>query len=506
MVYKEAVEKKIIRYDAIYSRQSVEKEDSLSIQTQIDIARPLCANPIRYYSDPGWSGGTMNRPDLKRMIEDVKKGIINKIVVYRLDRLSRTSMAEFFGFIDFLAKHKVGFVSATEPFDTTTPMGEYMMLTLAGIARLERQNISARISDNVSARVKRGYWVSGRPPFGYDKVKIATGLNQQASSLKANDNIEITAYIMNTYYNDDNASLGTIRDYLNEKNILTATGKRWSAELVKRRLCNLAPVKTDLNLYQYFKGQGHEIVTPPELWTGEQGCLMVKKIDGTVRVSVASWDGYIDSEIYIGCMEKIARKRRQRGKGIGKLSWLLGICRCGYCGYCYTITKYKNKAGEIKRYAYCAKDNNKARKCPKPDQTGKNMDEIEALVEEEIIKIIERTKANSPLVSTKQCEQDPKKQLRLIKIEEELDNFIKILAAGNLNESTMSIINKEVESRVQEKEQILAVMEKERKKQVQIPSFDFRELTYEEKRTVARAYIKEVRVYGNKKLEIVWNV
>lgn len=492
----------ILKYDAIYSRQSVDKEDSLSIQTQIDIAKPFCQNEIRYYSDPGWSGGTMNRPDLNRLIQDIKKGIINKIVVYRLDRLSRTSMAEFFSFIEFLTQHKVGFISATEPFDTTTPMGEYMMMTLAGIARLERQNIAARISDNVAARVIKGHWISGPSPYGFDIVKVASGYGK-VTSLKANNDLEATLYIVNTYYYEEDSSLGTIRDYLNENNILTAKGKRWSRPLVRNRLYNAAPVRSDLNLYRYFRDIGYVITSPPELWTGEKGCLLVKKKDGSTRASVATWDGYIDSDVWIGGLEKAKRKKKSKKRGVGKLSWLLGLCRCGYCGYCLTGSQYMSeRTGKKRRYAYCSQHIEK--NCKK--ETSYDFEEIEAMVQLQLVKMIEKSKDNQPVIGQAHYAMDPQKQLRLIKLEEELGNFIKIIGSGNVNDTTMRILCDEIEKRTLEKERIQEELEEERRQQIHVPAFDFAELDFEEKKMVARAYIKAVSLYDKDHIEIEWNI
>lgn len=496
------------KYDAIYARQSAEKEDSLSIQTQFDIAKPLCTNEIRCYSDPGWSGGTMNRPDLQRLFRDVEKGIINKVVVYRLDRLSRMSMYEFFSLIEFFAKHKVGFTSATEPFDTTTPMGEYMMSSLAGIARLERQNISARILDNVEARVKRGYWISGTAPYGFDNVKQKTEFGHAISSLKANRDMKTNLYILNTYYYEDGSSLGTIRDTLNQNNILTARGKRWCAVMVERRIQNAAPVRTDLALYQYFKQLGYVITSPPELWTGERGCLLVKKKGECTRASVAVWEGYVDSHIWIGCQEKAKRKNRSKRRGTGKVSWLLGLCKCGYCGYSLTGAKYESvRSGKLRRYAYCSQYREK--NCVQGREVSYDFDMLEDAVENQLVQLIEENKYNEALAIILGMELfavDSQKQLRLIKLEEELENFLKIIGAGDMSKTTLGILNQEIEKRALEKAEIEQEIELERRRKIKIPVLNFRELSFEDKRMVARAYISEIRMYDREHMQIKWNL
>ena len=112
--------------DAIYARQSVEKADSLSIQGQIDLCRREAGADYKVYQDRGYSGKNTNRPAFRRLMEDVEKGNIQKIVVYRLDRFSR-SISDFGRLWEILKAHQVEFVSMNETFDTSTPMGRAML-------------------------------------------------------------------------------------------------------------------------------------------------------------------------------------------------------------------------------------------------------------------------------------------------------------------------------------------------------------------------------------------
>ena len=112
--------------DAIYARQSVDKADSLSIQGQIELCLKQASEDHKVYQDKGYSGKNTNRPAFQRMMEDVEKGLIQKIIVYRLDRFSR-SISDFGKLWDTLKKHNVEFVSINETFDTSTPMGRAML-------------------------------------------------------------------------------------------------------------------------------------------------------------------------------------------------------------------------------------------------------------------------------------------------------------------------------------------------------------------------------------------
>jgi len=106
----------------IYARQSIEKKDSVSIEAQIEKCMAYCAgSDYRVYKDLGYSGKNINRPQFTQLLEDIKSGLINKVIAYRLDRISR-SIADFSQLLLMFEKYNVKFVSATENFDTDTPM------------------------------------------------------------------------------------------------------------------------------------------------------------------------------------------------------------------------------------------------------------------------------------------------------------------------------------------------------------------------------------------------
>ena len=143
------------RFDAIYARQSVDKKDSVSIEAQIDDCRRLCSANPRIYSDRGFSGKNVERPDMQKLIKDIRSGIIKKVVVYKVDRISR-NLSDFCNLYDMMKKKDCDFVSSTQPLDTTDPMGEAMLKILFIFAEMERQNTQARIIDNYNYRIKEG--------------------------------------------------------------------------------------------------------------------------------------------------------------------------------------------------------------------------------------------------------------------------------------------------------------------------------------------------------------
>ena len=117
----------IIREDAIYGRQSVDRKDSISIESQIEFCKyELRGGNFRKYTDKGYSGKNTDRPKFQEMMADIRRGLIKRVVVYKLDRISR-SILDFATMMETFQEYNVEFVSSTEKFDTSTPMGRAML-------------------------------------------------------------------------------------------------------------------------------------------------------------------------------------------------------------------------------------------------------------------------------------------------------------------------------------------------------------------------------------------
>lgn len=119
------------------------------------------------YDDPGFSGGNTDRPGLKRLMADIERGQIDIVVVYKIDRLTR-SLADFSKMVDVFERHGVSFVSVTQQFNTTTSMGRLMLNVLLSFAQFEREVTGERIRDKIAASKRKGMWMGGVPPLGFD--------------------------------------------------------------------------------------------------------------------------------------------------------------------------------------------------------------------------------------------------------------------------------------------------------------------------------------------------
>ena len=209
----------------IYARQSIDKKDSISIETQIEYAkREIYGEDFKVYQDKGYSGKNTNRPAFEQMMEDLETEDVSKVVVYRLDRISR-SIVDFADFINTLEEKKIAFVSATEKFDTSSPMGKAMLYIIIVFAQLERETIAERVRDNYYARVKKGALGGGPAPYGYDIVRQVVN-GTKMSVYKENDDIENVRKIFELY-SSPNTSLADVQRYLIEHNIKTTSNKNW---------------------------------------------------------------------------------------------------------------------------------------------------------------------------------------------------------------------------------------------------------------------------------------
>ena len=145
----------------------------------LDAQREACASYVAsqkhegwvlsptHYDDGGMSGGSLERPALKQLLKDIGAGIVDQIVVYRIDRLTR-SLADFSKIVDVLDAAKASFVSVTQSFNTATRMGRLTLNMLLSLARFEREVTAERIRDRIAASKRKGLWMEGNVPMGYE--------------------------------------------------------------------------------------------------------------------------------------------------------------------------------------------------------------------------------------------------------------------------------------------------------------------------------------------------
>ncbi|MGE3293539.1 MAG: recombinase family protein [Geminicoccaceae bacterium] len=211
---------------AVYTRKSSEEGleqefNSLDAQREAGLAyiQSQCAEgwvalPDQY-DDGGVSGGTLERPALQRLLRDIQAGLIDVIVVYKIDRLSR-SLMDFAKLVEAFEKHEVTFVSVTQQFNTTTSMGRLTLNILLSFAQFEREVIGERIRDKFAASRRKGMWMGGNVPLGYRvEARKLTVVESEAVLVR-----KIFARF---------AALGSALKVARELNASGETTKRWNA-------------------------------------------------------------------------------------------------------------------------------------------------------------------------------------------------------------------------------------------------------------------------------------
>jgi len=182
--------KKIVRC-AIYTRKSTEEGLDQTFNT-LHAQREACESYIQsqrhegwvtlpeLYDDGGFSGGNMDRPALKKLLADIEAGLIDTVVVYKIDRLTR-ALADFAKMVEIFDNpgHPVSFVSVTQQFNTTTSMGRLTLNVLLSFAQFEREVIGERVRDKIAASKKKGMWMGGLLPLGYDVEDKLLKINKQ---------------------------------------------------------------------------------------------------------------------------------------------------------------------------------------------------------------------------------------------------------------------------------------------------------------------------------------
>lgn len=268
---------------AIYTRKSTDEGLGQEFNS-LDAQREACSAYItsqrhegwslvpESYDDGGFSGGNMDRPGLKQLLDDVRAGKVDVIVVYKVDRLTR-SLADFAKIVETLDAANASFVSVTQSFNTTTSMGRLTLNVLLSFAQFEREVTSERIRDKIAASKKKGMWMGGNVPLGYDVKDRHLVVNEAEA--------ETVRYVMRRYL-----SAGSVRALLEQmhaEGIVTKASKsRGGVAFGRGSLGHL--LQNPLYLGEvHFKGEvyvgQHQPIVDRELWDAVQAELASGAVD-----------------------------------------------------------------------------------------------------------------------------------------------------------------------------------------------------------------------------------
>lgn len=501
-------------YDAIYARQSIEKVDSISVESQIDFCRyETKGGNCKEYIDRGFSGKNTNRPAFEKMVSDIEKGLIKKVIVYKLDRISR-SILDFSNMMEMFQKYHVEFVSSTEKFDTSTPIGRAMLNICIVFAQLERETIQKRVADAYYSRSKKGFYMGGRVPYGFSLEDTVIDGIKTSKYVPVEEEIE-QIKIMYSMYSQPNKTLGDILRYFSKHGLKHLRGKIWCTARISELLRNPIYVKADSEIYNFYKNQGSNIINDASDFIGENACYLYKgETDNKKQYSLenkhlvlAPHKGIVSSSEWLKCRMKSINNRQVATSHKGKNSWLVGKVKCGNCGYALVVRKSDRRRKNVVRYFVCS--NKTASGFCKGCGTVR-ADDLENFMFETIKNKLAEFNV---LTNTSKHISDPKineYKIKISQIDKEIDVLLKKVL--NANDILMKYINEHIEKLDEERKQL---SEKLISLSSEKPDADMDKITnyishwdetcLEDKILVVDALIKVMHI-ADGKIDITWKI
>ena len=280
------MDKKKVRC-AIYTRKSSEEgleQDFNSLDAQREACEAYIKSQMhegwilidKQYNDGGFSGGTMERPAFKELLRDIENDKIDIVVVYKVDRLTR-SLMDFSKIIDVFDRHETSFVSITQQFNTTTSMGRLTLNILLSFAQFEREVTGERIRDKIAASKKKGMWMGGKVPLGYKKEDKKLIIYEEES--------QKVRMIFNKYL--ELKSVPKLMQYLKENEIKTKTDKYFSKGQLYHLLVNKVYIGKITHKDKVYEGE-HEAIISEVIFEEVQKLLYENKVDKTCGTKCSS--------------------------------------------------------------------------------------------------------------------------------------------------------------------------------------------------------------------------
>lgn len=483
---------------AVYARQSVEKKNSLSIDGQIELCQKIAGCPLVVYKDRGYSGKNTQRPDFQRLLNDIRLGHICKLYVYRLDRFSR-SVADFGRLWETLQAHSVEFVSVNENFDTSTPMGRAMLHIIMVFAQLERETTAERVRDNYYRRASLGAWPGGPAPYGFTIGRCCDAGGHISPTLDIVPDKAAVVQRIFAEYAKPGASLGSVARLLNSDGVPAPRRDTWDNVSLSRLLHTPAYVMADEEVRLHFQALGARVTSPPEVFDGVHGILLVGKRDKSRKkytaaqeqtVSVMNSAGFIPAGLWLTCQNKLARNQQLKNSGSGTHTWLSGLLKCASCGYSLKVTEDK-----YKRYLHCSGRYNLA-KCAAAIHA--NLTELEQAVQAQIQQLLD--------LCPEETAKEVKDDTYLFRLDELDRRTDRLLDAFSGNEAMAPEYLHRALARLDMQRQAILEAHRRAMHRPALPQkLTFSALAFAEKRSIAAQFIRRIDV-GDDAAEIIWNV
>ena len=346
----------------IYGRKSIYSDKSDSTDVQYNLGVEYCKShysdyEVYRYEDEGYTGANTDRPDYNRLISDVKDGMINVVICYKIDRISR-DVLDFSNFFSLLSEYNVEFVSIKEQIDTSTPLGRAMMYICSVFAQMERETIAERVTDNMIELAKSGKWAGGKAPIGFERERVQIGNKTHTVLIENPAEIPFLNLVVDTFL-QGGYSLSGLETHFRKTGVKTLNGNYLSGSQLYNILKNPHYAPAGQTTLQYFKALGCTIGCEESKFTGEYGIIAYGRTTGGGKkkhsanppekwvISVGLHRPLMSSEKWLSIQERFGNnvidKTRKHKVGI-----LKGVLRCS-CGY---LMRVQHKVDKMREKTY----------------------------------------------------------------------------------------------------------------------------------------------------------
>lgn len=349
----------------IYPRKSVYRDNSDSVSVQVQLCKDYAGIIFKdkdisfkiYDKDEGFSGKNMNRPSFQELMDDVRNDMLDVVMVYKLDRISR-NVQEFSAMYEIFQQHNVSFVSVKESFDTTTPMGRTVMYILAAFAQLERENTSERVTDNMRALGAAGKWTGGKLPTGMTSIRRQIGEKEHSYLMIDKDKVWLVKLLYDLIL--QGYAITKVERHCRDHGIRSQSGKYLNTSQIYGIITNPVYCQNSIEAYYYFNDLGC-ILPDPALFDGKRGLIgygktktgkisqkKQEKSDWTIAIGIH--DYVIPASDWIAAQQRLGINKMIRSAKY-ECGILKGVIRC-QCGARMDVRTY-TKNGQIFSYYYC---------------------------------------------------------------------------------------------------------------------------------------------------------
>lgn len=355
---------------AIYGRKSVYSDKSDSVDNQFRMCQSHIeamyrgkVDSIHTYADEGFTGANTDRPELKALLDDISAGLVDVLVVYQLDRLSR-DVRDFANIYSALEAKGVMFISLKDSIDTSTPIGKAMMYVSVTFAQMERETIANRVKDNMRGLAKKGYWCLGQVPTGYRRRRIASGKKNHCT-LETDETGAAYVRMVFRDFLEGGVSVQGLQTKYRDSGVKSPRGKFFTKEAIYAILTNPAYCAATPGVYDYWQSKGcnMDAGSPRDKWDGSTGVLVYGRRENAKhscamlprdkwQVCLGLHPPIIPAADWLAVQERFTRNTFSKATRYDA-PFLKGVLRCGRCGVLMEVGRHKNKDGTITSSYFC---------------------------------------------------------------------------------------------------------------------------------------------------------